>query len=41
MIEKGLARAYPKYPFSRSEEYLAVEEVAKNAKKGLWEVESN
>ena len=36
MVEGGFARAYPKYPFSRSEEYLAVEEMAKKAKKGLW-----
>lgn len=36
MVEEGFARAYPKYPFSRSKEYLAVEAVAKKAKKGLW-----
>ena len=36
MVEEGFARAYPKYPFSRSKEYLAVEAVAKEAKKGLW-----
>jgi len=39
MVEDSFARAYPKYPFSRSKEYLAVEAVAKNAKKGLWGLE--
>ena len=29
MVEEGFARAYPKYPFSRSKEYLAVEAVAR------------
>ncbi|MCD4825488.1 MAG: thermonuclease family protein [Phycisphaerae bacterium] len=36
MISEGLARAYPKYPFSRVEAYLEVEQKAKNAKIGLW-----
>ena len=39
MVADGFARAYPKYPFSRSKEYLAVEAVAKKAKKGLWGLE--
>jgi len=39
MVAAGFARAYPKYPFSRSKEYLAVEAVAKKAKKGLWGLE--
>ena len=29
MVEAGFARAYPKYPFSRSKEYMAVEAGAK------------
>ena len=39
MVEAGFARAYPKYPFSRSKEYMAVEAGAKKAKKGLWGLE--
>jgi endonuclease YncB( thermonuclease family) len=39
MVADGFARAYPKYPFSRSEAYLAVEAVAKKMKKGLWGLE--
>ena len=38
-VAAGFARAYPKYPFSRSKEYLAVEAMAKKAKKGLWGLE--
>ncbi|MDC0176109.1 thermonuclease family protein [Planctomycetaceae bacterium] len=41
MIKDVFARAYPKYPFSRSKEYLTVEAAAKKAKKGLWKVLHN
>ncbi|MCK4624373.1 MAG: thermonuclease family protein [Phycisphaerae bacterium] len=37
MISEGLARAYPKYPFSRVEEYLEVEQKAKVSKAGIWQ----
>ena len=36
MIGEGMARAYPKYPFSRSETYLAAEKKAREAKVGMW-----
>ena len=36
MIEEGMAKAYPKYPFSRQEKYLQAEQDAVNAKIGLW-----
>jgi len=36
MISEGLAKAYPKYPFSRMSKYLAVEQQATNAKVGMW-----
>lgn len=38
MISEGLARAYPKYPFSRMSEYLRAENEAKTAKVGMWGV---
>jgi len=36
MIKNGLARAYPKYPFSRQEAYLAAERTAQQEKAGIW-----
>ncbi|MBW1898120.1 MAG: thermonuclease family protein [Deltaproteobacteria bacterium] len=36
MISKGLTLVYIKYPFSRLDEYIAVEESAIVAKTGLW-----
>ena len=36
MIQEGLARAYPKYPFSRQQAYLEAEEIAQQNKVGLW-----
>jgi micrococcal nuclease len=40
MVEGGFARAYPKYPFSRSKKYLAVENAARKTKRGLWGLQS-
>ena len=37
MIGEGLARAYPKYPFSRVTEYIAAEQKAKTSKVGIWQ----
>lgn len=36
MIQKGFARAYPKYPFSRQELYFEAEQIAKTNKVGVW-----
>jgi len=37
MINAGLARAYPKYPFSRQDTYLAAERTAQQEKTGIWD----
>ena len=37
MINEGLAKAYPKYPFSRVAAYLAAEQKAKAGNVGLWQ----
>ena len=37
MIGEGMARAYPKYPFSRVTEYMAAEQKAKAGKVGIWQ----
>jgi len=36
MITNGLARAYPKYAFSREYPYLAAERTAQQEKAGIW-----
>jgi len=36
MIQEGLARAYPKYPFSRQELYMETERAARHKKVGIW-----
>jgi endonuclease YncB( thermonuclease family) len=36
MIRAGMARAYSRYPFSRREEFLAAESLAREEGKGIW-----
>jgi endonuclease YncB( thermonuclease family) len=36
MVTEGLAKAYPKYPFSRQETYLEAEKIAQQSKIGIW-----
>ena len=41
VVREGLARAYTKYPFSRSAEYVRAEQEAREAGRGLWAKESD
>jgi endonuclease YncB( thermonuclease family) len=36
MILEGLTLAFPKYPFSRINQYLRAQRTAREAKKGIW-----
>jgi endonuclease YncB( thermonuclease family) len=36
MLRAGMARAYSRYPFSRREEFLAAESLARREGKGIW-----
>jgi len=36
MLAKGLSLVFVKYPFSRLDEYLEIEKLAKQSKAGLW-----
>lgn len=36
MLSKGLSLVFMKYPFSRQDDYLAIEKIARQSKSGLW-----
>lgn len=40
LITEGLARSYPRYPFSRQRKYARAEKKAKRKKVGMWEKRS-
>ena len=36
MVEDGYAEAYRKFPFEHKNEFLALEKIARDEKRGMW-----